>query len=110
VLAGIDMFDCVMPTRNARNGQLFTREGVLNIKNQSFERDARPPDERCGCLACRSFTRAYLHHLYRSGEILASVLNSIHNLRFYLDLVGETRRLILEEKAQKALELVASYE
>lgn len=109
ILAGIDMFDCVMPTRNARNGQLFTREGVLNIKNQCFARDTRPLDEQCGCIACRSFTRAYLHHLYRNGEILASVLNSIHNLQFYLDLVKEVRRLILEGRTSEAPALVANY-
>ena len=110
ILSGIDMFDCVIPTRNARNGQLFTREGRLNIKNQRFARDTRPPDERCSCMTCRSFSRAYLHHLYRSGDILSSVLNSIHNLQFYLDIVEETRRLILEKKGTEALRLVASYE
>ncbi len=111
ILSGVDMFDCVMPTRNARNGQLFTRDGSFNIKRKEFERDTRPVDERCSCAACRGgFTRAYLNHLYRSGEILAAVLNTIHNLQFYLDLVKETRRLILDGRADDAWSLVAPYD
>ena len=91
---GIDMFDCVMPTRNARNGKLFTREGALNIKNARFKDDRRPADERCRCYACRNYTRAYLRHLFVAKEIGAAMLNTQHNLAFYLDLVAAARRAI----------------
>ncbi|MBN9114281.1 MAG: tRNA guanosine(34) transglycosylase Tgt, partial [Pandoraea sp.] len=84
VAAGVDMFDCVMPTRNARNGWLFTRFGDLKIRNASHKTDTRPLDETCGCYACRNFSRAYLHHLQRAGEILGARLNTIHNLHYYL--------------------------
>lgn len=94
VEAGVDMFDCVMPTRNARNGTLFTRKGKLVIKNSRFERDPGPIDESCGCYACRNYSRAYLRHLYMAGEILASRLNTIHNLWYYLNLMKEMRRSI----------------
>ncbi len=87
---GIDLFDCVLPTRNARNGQLFTRHGPLNIKNARFAEDDAPPDIECGCYTCAHFSRAYLRHLYVSGEITGSILNTVHNLSFYLD----TMRLI----------------
>lgn len=110
ILSGIDMFDCVMPTRNARNGQLFTHGGTMNIKNKEFERDTRPIDERCTCLTCRSFSRAYLNHLYKNGEILAAVLNSIHNIHYYLDLTATMRRLILEGRAAEGLAIVAAYD
>ncbi|HZR23485.1 MAG TPA: tRNA guanosine(34) transglycosylase Tgt [Vicinamibacterales bacterium] len=85
VSRGVDMFDCVLPTRNARNGQLFTSEGKLNIKNRQYAEDDRPPDPNCGCYTCRNFSRAYLRHLFVAGEINASTLNTLHNLNFYLD-------------------------
>ncbi|VVE47331.1 tRNA guanosine(34) transglycosylase Tgt [Pandoraea terrigena] len=94
VAAGIDMFDCVMPTRNARNGWLFTRFGDLKIRNASHKTDTRPLDETCGCYACRNFSRAYLHHLQRAGEILGARLNTIHNLHYYLTLMQEIRDAI----------------
>ena len=94
VARGIDMFDCVMPTRNARNGQLFTRVGPMNIKNARFAEDDLPPDPDCGCYTCRHFSRAYLRHLYVAGEITGSVLNSIHNVAFYLDTMRQIRHAI----------------
>jgi queuine tRNA-ribosyltransferase len=94
VEAGIDMFDCVMPTRNARNGSLFTSEGKIAIKNAQYAADERPVDSRCSCLACRTVSRAYLRHLYVNGEIAASVYNTIHNLSFYLDLMRGIRQSI----------------
>ena len=94
VWRGVDMFDCVMPTRNARNGQLFTRVGPMNIKNARFAEDDLPPDPDCGCYTCRHFSRAYLRHLYVAGEITGSVLNSIHNVAFYLDTMRQIRHAI----------------
>ena len=94
VEAGIDMFDCVLPTRNARNGSLFTSEGKIAIKNAQYAADERPVDRRCSCLACRTVSRAYLRHLYVNGEIAASVYNTIHNLSFYLDLMRSIRQSI----------------
>ena len=91
VACGVDMFDCVMPTRNARNGWLFTRFGDLKIKNARYKDDEKPLDETCGCYACRNFSRAYLHHLHRTGEILGARLNTIHNLHYYLDLMKNIR-------------------
>ncbi|GGI21255.1 tRNA guanosine(34) transglycosylase Tgt [Oxalicibacterium faecigallinarum] len=91
---GIDMFDCVMPTRNARNGWLFTRFGDIKIKNARYKEDKAPLDETCGCYACRNFSRAYLHHLHRTGEILGARLNTIHNLHYYLDLMQQMRDAI----------------
>nr|AMK59137.1 queuine tRNA-ribosyltransferase [uncultured bacterium UPO42] len=88
---GIDMFDCVMPTRNARNGWLFTRHGDIKIKNAQYKIDTRPLDDSCGCYTCRHFTRAYLHHLHRAGEILGARLNTIHNLFYYQTLMAEMR-------------------
>ncbi|MDE2297520.1 MAG: tRNA guanosine(34) transglycosylase Tgt, partial [Burkholderiales bacterium] len=85
VAAGVDMFDCVMPTRNARNGVLFTSEGALSIRNARFADDPGPLDPACGCRVCRRYSRAYLRHLHQSGEILASQLNTHHNLHHYLD-------------------------
>jgi queuine tRNA-ribosyltransferase len=93
---GIDMFDCVMPTRNARNGWLFTRFGDIKIKNARYKDDKKPLDETCGCYACRNFSRAYLHHLHRTGEILGARLNTIHNLHYYLDLMKQMRAAIEE--------------
>ena len=94
VARGIDMFDCVMPTRNARNGQLFTSEGHINIKNARFAEDAQPADPACRCYACRHFSRAYLRHLFLAGEILGSTLNTVHNLFFYLDTMRGIRDAI----------------
>ncbi len=94
VTHGVDLFDCVLPTRNARHGLLFTRQGVLRIKNARFRGDERPIDEACGCPACRHCGRAFLHHLVRSGEITGAVLGSLHNLRFYLDFMTEVREAI----------------
>jgi queuine tRNA-ribosyltransferase len=91
---GIDMFDCVMPTRNARNGWLFTRHGDVKIKNARYKDDTRPLDESCACYTCRHFTRAYLHHLHRVGEILGARLNTIHNLFYYQTLMAELREAI----------------
>lgn len=88
---GVDMFDCVMPTRNARNGSLFTTGGRVNIKNARFARDFGPLDPACGCIVCRRYSRAYLHHLFRAGEILALRLNTLHNLFFMLDLAARAR-------------------
>ena len=94
VLTGIDMFDCVMPTRNARNGHLFTRYGDIKIKNAQYKNDPRPLDEGCECYTCRNFSRAYLHHLHRVGEILGAQLNTLHNLHYYQTLMGELRKAI----------------
>ncbi|WP_323071556.1 tRNA guanosine(34) transglycosylase Tgt [Mycetohabitans endofungorum] len=94
VAAGVDMFDCVMPTRNARNGWLFTRFGDLKIRNAMHRNDTRPLDESCACHTCRHFSRAYLHHLHRVGEILGAQLNTIHNLHYYLNLMQEIRDAI----------------
>jgi queuine tRNA-ribosyltransferase len=88
---GIDMFDCVLPTRNARNGWLFTRFGDVKIRNARHKDDTRPLDETCACPTCRNFTRAYLHHLQRVNEILGARLNTIHNLHYYHELMGELR-------------------
>jgi queuine tRNA-ribosyltransferase len=91
VARGIDMFDCVMPTRHARNGHLFTSTGVINIRNAAHQRDPNPIDPTCGCYTCRHYSRAYLRHLDRCNEILGSRLNTIHNLYFYLDLMRQIR-------------------
>lgn len=101
VANGIDMFDCVMPTRNARNGWLFTRFGDIKIKNARYKDDKNPLDESCGCYACRNFSRAYLHHLHRTGEILGARLNTIHNLHYYLDLMKQMREAISERRFQR---------
>jgi len=95
VARGIDLFDCVLPTRNARNGQLFTSGGRINIKNARYAEDDRPPDPACGCYTCRTCSRAYLRHLYVAGEINASTLNTLHNLHFYLDTLGRIRDAIV---------------
>jgi queuine tRNA-ribosyltransferase len=96
VLRGIDMFDCVMPTRHARNGHLFTAMGVINIRNSAHQTDLGPIDPECGCYTCRNYTRSYLRHLDRCNEILGSRLNTIHNLHFYLDLMRSIRSAIAE--------------
>ncbi|MBB1634175.1 tRNA guanosine(34) transglycosylase Tgt [Cupriavidus sp. UME77] len=98
VASGVDMFDCVMPTRNARNGWLFTRFGDVKIKNAVHRNDTRPLDESCGCYTCRNFSRSYLHHLHRVGEILGARLNTIHNLHYYLELMSEMREAIEEHR------------
>jgi queuine tRNA-ribosyltransferase len=94
VANGIDMFDCVLPTRNARNGWLFTRHGDVKIKNARHREDTAPLDPDCACYACRNFSRAYLHHLHRANEILGARLNTIHNLFYYLELMGGARAAI----------------
>jgi queuine tRNA-ribosyltransferase len=94
VCAGVDMFDCVMPTRNARNGWLFTRFGDVKIKNARYTNDTTPLDESCQCYTCRNFSRAYLHHLHRVGEILGARLNTIHNLHYYQELMQGLRAAI----------------
>ena len=105
VKQGADMFDCVLPTRNGRNGMLYTSQGTISIKNARYREDPAPPDPECRCFVCRRYNRAYLRHLYVSGEILSSILSSYHNLHFYLDLMGQIRESItlntlsqLEEK------------
>jgi queuine tRNA-ribosyltransferase len=92
---GMDLFDCVLPTRNARNGQLFTREGRLNIRNARHAEDAGPPDQSCTCYTCRHFSRAYLRHLFMAGEITAHTLNTLHNVHFYLDTMRRIREAIV---------------
>jgi queuine tRNA-ribosyltransferase len=108
VAAGIDMFDCVLPTRNARNGWLFTRFGDVKIRNARHRDDPRPLDERCACYGCRNFSRAYLHHLQRTNEILGARLNTLHNLHYYQELMGDLRAAIEEQRlaqtAEKLLE------
>jgi queuine tRNA-ribosyltransferase len=98
VAQGVDLFDCVMPTRNARNGHLFTRFGDLRLRNARYKDDQRPIDETCRCHACSQFSRAYLHHLDRCGEMLAPMLASIHNLHFYLNLMREMREAIEQRR------------
>ncbi len=95
VARGIDMFDCVLPTRNARNGQLLTARGPLVIKNARYAEDQQPPDPGCGCYTCRNFSRAYLRHLFMAGEMTAATLNTIHNLYFYLDTMRRIREAIV---------------
>jgi queuine tRNA-ribosyltransferase len=92
---GIDMFDCVMPTRNGRNAYLFTSSGVLSMRNEKYKDDFTTIDERCNCYTCRNFSKAYLRHLFIAGEILALELASIHNLSFYLNLMKTAREKII---------------
>lgn len=94
VRRGIDMFDCVMPTRNARNGHLFTTFGVVKIRNAQYEFDTKPIDENCGCYTCQHYSRAYLRHLDKCQEMLGSRLNTIHNLYYYLELMADIRHAI----------------
>jgi queuine tRNA-ribosyltransferase len=96
VRRGIDMFDCVMPTRNARNGHLFTRRGVLKLRNAQHRSDTGPLDDQCGCYTCSNFSRAYLHHLDKCNEMLGAQLNTIHNLRYYQDLMAGMRNALSE--------------
>ncbi len=100
VKLGVDMFDCVMPTRNARNGHLFTWNGVIKIRNAQYEFDTKPLDEQCGCYTCKNYTRSYLRHLDKCREILGSHLNTIHNLYFYQDLMEHIRKAIEQDKFQ----------
>ena len=92
VRRGVDLFDCVLPTRNARNGTLFTSQGRIVIKNKKYAEDPRPLDEGCACFTCRNFSRAYLRHLYERNEITSAVLCTIHNLHFYLDIFRKIRQ------------------
>ena len=94
VARGVDMFDCVMPTRNARNGQVFTARGKLNVRNAKYAKESRPLDEDCACAVCQRYSRAYIRHLYLNDEMLASILCSYHNLAFYLDLMRQIRQSI----------------
>ncbi len=98
VMRGVDMFDCVLPTRNARRGTLFTSEGKIAIKRAHFRDDPRPLDENCSCYTCRNFSRAYLRHLFMARELLAYRLNTIHNLHFYLELMRQIRQAIKEDR------------
>jgi queuine tRNA-ribosyltransferase len=100
VLRGVDMFDCVMPTRNARNGYLFTSQGVLKIRNARYEQDTRPIDPECGCETCRNYTRSYVKHLERCNEILGARLMTIHNLHFYQSLMQGLRDAIEAERLE----------
>ena len=91
VQRGVDMFDCVMPTRNARNGHLFTSEGIIRIRNSVYKDDLNPLDPECDCYTCSNFSRSYLHHLEKCKEMLGPQLNTIHNLRFYQNLMSQIR-------------------
>jgi len=98
IASGADMFDCVMPTRNARNGQLFTSTGKININNAKYKYDTKELDSDCKCYTCRNYSRAYLHHLYRTKEILSYKVNTVHNLFYYTNLVKKIRKAIIENK------------
>ena len=108
VAAGIDMFDCVLPTRNARNGWLFTRHGDIRIRNARYRDDTAPLDEDCTCYTCRNYTRAYLYHLDKAKEILGARLNTLHNLHYYQDLMRDLRDALeqgrITETARRLLE------
>lgn len=104
VRRGIDMFDCVMPTRNARNGHLFTSTGVIKIRNAAHKTDTKPLDSHCDCYTCKNFTRSYLHHLDRCGEMLSAQLNTIHNLRYYQNLMSGLRQAIEQGKLSDFIE------
>lgn len=110
VRLGIDMMDCVLPTRNARNGCLFTSQGKIIIKNARYARDSRPLDERCGCFVCQRYSRSYLRHLYLADEILSSVLNTYHNLYFYLDIMRQIRHAIREGQLARFAAVVQAAE
>ena len=103
---GMDMMDCVLPTRNARNGMLFTSQGRVVIRQARYAADPRPLDERCGCRVCRRYSRAYLRHLFLSGELLSSVLNTYHNLYFYLDRMRKIRQAILAGDFSRFLSVI----
>ncbi len=101
VLRGVDMFDCVMPTRNARNAHVFTAGGTLRLRNARFRNDLQPLDESCGCYTCRNYSRAYLHHLGKCNEILGAHLNTVHNLHYYQQLMGGLRQAIEADGVEK---------
>ena len=110
VAQGIDMFDCVLPTRNARNGWLYTRHGIIKLRNSQYRLDKSPPDEQCGCYTCQHFTLAYLHHLQRINEILGAHLNTMHNLFYYQQLMTEIRSAIEKQQFQEfAQEFLAGH-
>ncbi|HXO22843.1 MAG TPA: tRNA guanosine(34) transglycosylase Tgt, partial [Thermoanaerobaculia bacterium] len=94
VRQGVDLFDCVLPARNARHGVLFTRQGILKIRNSRYRADPLPPDPGCGCPVCARLSRAFLHHLTRAGELTAPVLATLHNVRYYIDFMAELRHAI----------------
>jgi queuine tRNA-ribosyltransferase len=98
VSLGADMFDCVLPTRNARNGQLFTRHGPINICNSKYKHDAEPAEPECSCYTCQNFSKAYLRHLYLARELLGYRLNTIHNLYFFLNFMKQMRTAILNDE------------
>ncbi len=104
VCLGVDMFDCVLPTRNARNGHLFTWSGVVRIRNAVHRRDERPLDEKCACYTCQHFSRAYLHHLDKCGEMLGAQLNTLHNLHFYQSLMQQLRAAIAQQQLSHFVE------
>ena len=104
VAQGVDLFDCVLPTRNARNGTLFTSTGKLSIKNAKYMKDERPIDENCSCYTCQHFSRAYLRHLFERNEITSAILNTIHNLHFYLDIFRKIRQSIHSNSFKKLKE------
>ena len=106
VARGIDMMDCVLPTRNARNGWLFTSEGKVVIKHARYKDDPAPLDPNCGCYTCKTYSRAYLRHLFQAGEILFASLATRHNLRRYLDIMGEIRQSILLGRFPQYLQAV----
>jgi queuine tRNA-ribosyltransferase len=108
VARGVDMMDCVMPTRNARNGCLFTSQGKVIIKQARFRDDAGPVDPACGCYTCRNFSRAYLRHLFMAGEMLFCTLATLHNLRFYLDIMRRIRKSILNGSFPETLRALSS--
>jgi queuine tRNA-ribosyltransferase len=104
VAAGIDLFDCVLPTRNARNGWVYTRKGVIKLRNARYRTEVEPLDERCACYTCRNFSRAYLHHLQRMNEILGARLNTLHNLHYYQELMRSLREAIAARRLPDLLE------
>jgi queuine tRNA-ribosyltransferase len=108
VLRGVDMFDCVLPTRIARNGALYTSQGKIVIRNAQYKEDMRPPDESCDCYACRNFTRAYIRHLFVAGEILGATLATMHNLRYLLSLMAELRLAIEEGRLRETAKRLLS--
>lgn len=110
VYRGVDMFDCVMPSRNARNGHMFTSEGIIRIRNAKYKEDTSALDPNCGCYTCKNFSRSYLHHLDKTQEILGSRLNTIHNLTYYQDLMRKIRTAIEEERFEEFREeFLANY-
>ena len=113
VASGVDMFDCVLPTRNARNGWLYTRNGIIKLRNSQYRFDTSPPDPRCNCYTCAHFSRSYLHHLQRTNEMLGAHLNTVHNLHYYQQLMQEIRTAIennqFEQFAQEFLQFQSPF-